>query len=114
MTRFFGKIGYASAAEEISPGIYDDVIIERSYYGDVVRNAFSNIEAEKVNADIRLGNSFSIVADAYAMNHFHTMVYLAWAGTLWSITNVDEQSPRLILRIGGVYNGPTPIVPDAP
>jgi hypothetical protein len=29
-------------------------------------------------------------------------------GTLWTLSNVEVQSPRLVLRLGGVYNGPTP------
>jgi hypothetical protein len=27
-------------------------------------------------------------------------------GTLWTVSDVEVQSPRLLLRLGGVYNGP--------
>ena len=47
------------------------------------------------------------VADAYANEHFFAMRYVKWAGVLWKVDNVDVESPRLILRLGGVYDGPT-------
>jgi hypothetical protein len=68
---------------------------------------------DKVNNDISVGNSISIVADAYANTHFFAMRYIKWAGTLWTISDVEVQSPRLILQLGGVYNGPTGPTPDA-
>ncbi|MCA1806977.1 MAG: hypothetical protein LC687_03870, partial [Actinobacteria bacterium] len=57
--------------------------------------------------DLSVGNSISIVADAYANEHFFAIRYIRWAGTLWTVQNVDVESPRLVLRLGGVYNGPT-------
>lgn len=114
MAKFYGKVGYADGVAEQSPsgsGVYVEEIVEFNYYGDVVRNSRKLDEAEKVNLDISVGNSISIVADAYAREHFHAIRYVAWAGTLWTVSNVDVQSPRLILRLGGVYNGPTAAAP---
>lgn len=105
MAKFFGKIGYSTGTVETSPGVWTDVIIERSYYGDVVRNARKLSEPEKVNFDITVENSLSIVADAYANNNFFAMRYVEWAGTRWIVEKVEVQAPRLILRLGGVYNG---------
>ena len=106
MAKFYGKIGYG-LTEETVPGVWVDQISERKYYGDVVRNTRKLSETEHVNNDITVGNSISIVADAYANGHFFAMRYIEWAGTLWSISDVEVKSPRLILRLGGVYNGPT-------
>ena len=112
MAKFYGEIGYGEAAE-IAPGVYDDVITEKKYYGDVVRNSRKLQEGEKVNNDLSVGNSISIVADAYANEHFFAIRYIRWAGTLWTVSDVEVQSPRLLLRLGGVYNGPvaTPVAP---
>lgn len=106
MAKFYGVIGYGEQVE-IRPGVWDDVITEYSYYGDVVRNSRRLDQADKINNDLSVGNSISIVADAYAREHFFAMRYIKWAGTLWKIANIDVESPRLILRLGGVYNGPT-------
>lgn len=106
MAKFYGEIGYGETVE-VRPGVWDDVIVERKHYGDVVRNSRQLDSGEKVNDDLSVGNSISIVADAYANGHFFAIRYIRWAGTLWKVDNVDVESPRLVLRLGGVYNGPT-------
>lgn len=114
MAKFYGVIGYGEAVET-APGVWQDQITERPYYGDVVRNTRRLQEGEHLNNDLTVGNSISIVADAYANNHFFAIRYVQWAGALWIVSDVEVQSPRLLLRLGGVYNGPisTP-APDTP
>ena len=107
MKKFYGAIGYGEEVE-IRPGVVDFVITERKYYGDIVRNARKYSESNEVVGDITVSNSISIVADAYAHNHFFAMKYTEWAGVRWVISDVEVQAPRLILRLGGVYNGPLP------
>jgi hypothetical protein len=104
-TRFFGKVGYGFNVEK-RPGVHDLEITERPYYGDVVRNSRGLQEGEKVNNDLTVGNSINIVADPYANEHFFAIRYVEWAGTLWKVDDVEVRSPRLLLRLGGVYNGP--------
>ena len=113
MTRFYGKVGYGVSVEK-APGVWDDVITEVSYYGDVVTNARGLSENQKVNDDITVENSISIVADAYANENFFTMRYVEWAGHLWVVTDVRVQIPRLVLRLGGIYNGPKAPAPSGP
>lgn len=105
MAKFYGKIGYGETVES-APGVWSDSIVEHSYYGDVVRNTRRLQEGENLNNDLSVGNSISIVADAYANNHFFAIRYIEWAGALWAVSDVEVQSPRLLLRLGGVYNGP--------
>lgn len=107
MAKFYGKIGYG-ATVETAPGVHEEQITERSYYGDVIRNSRQLKDGESVNDDLSVGNSISVVADAYANEHFFAIRYVEWAGALWKVSDVEVQSPRLILRLGGVYNGPTP------
>ena len=107
MAKFYGVIGYGESVE-VSPGVWADDIVEYTYFGDVVRNTRRLQEGENLNDNLSVNNSISIVADAYANNHFYNMKYIFWQGTKWKISEVDVQPPRLILRLGGVYNGPTP------
>jgi hypothetical protein len=107
MARFHGKVGFGESVET-SPGVHDDEIVERDYFGDVIRNSSTITEEENLNVDLTLGNSISIVADGYANDHIFAIRYVEWAGTLWKVSNVEAQRPRLILRLGEVYNGPTP------
>ena len=112
MARYFGVIGYANSVESpADSGIWVDVITERSYYGDVIRNTRRLDDGDKLNDDISVSNSISIVADDEAIAHFSKIRYIQWAGELWTVDNVEVQSPRLILRLGSVYNGPTPATP---
>lgn len=110
MARFSGKVGYGVTVE-VSPGVYEDQIHERSHFGDVTRNSLTFREGQSVNNDLSVSNSVSIVADAYANEHISAMRYVEFAGALWTISEVEIQSPRLLLRLGGVYNGPKPETP---
>lgn len=105
MAKFYGKVGYGVAAET-APGVWEDTIVEVPYFGDVIRNTRKLREGEKVNNDLTVQNSISIVADAYANEHFFAIRYIEWMGALWTVSDVEVQSPRLILRLGEVYNGP--------
>lgn len=104
MAKFYGKIGYANTVET-KPGVYEEQIVERSYYGDLIRNIRRLQSADQVNDNINISNEISIVADPYATNNFHTMRYAVFMGTKWKISNVEVSYPRLILTLGGVYNG---------
>jgi hypothetical protein len=107
MAKFYSEIGYGETQSESAQGVWTDNITEIKYYGDVVRNSRKLQEGQSLNNDLSVGNSISIVADAYANEHFFAIRYIRWAGTLWTVSDVEVQSPRLLLRLGGVYNGPT-------
>lgn len=104
MAKFYGVIGYA-VTEETKPGVWKEQITEREYFGDLNRNARRLQSADQLNDDINVANEISIVADPFANENFHTMRYVKFMGAKWKITNVEVQYPRLILTIGGVYNG---------
>lgn len=109
MSRFHGVVGYGHTSE-IRPGVYDDIIIEQEYYGDITNDIAKWREGGKVNKDFTISNVVSILADAYAMEHYSDMRYISILGTRWVITEVQIQRPRLVIRVGDMYNGPTPSV----
>lgn len=113
MARFYGNIGYGETIEK-SPGVWEDTIVEYPCYGDVIRNTRNLENGTSVNDDISVGNSISIIADAYAREHMFAMRYVEWQGALWKIITVDVEHPRLLLRLGGVYNGPKAVTPSSP
>ena len=104
MSKWVGKIGYAETVET-APGVWEEQITVREYYGDLTRNTRRLQTADKVNDDININNELSIVSDPYAIDHFCTMRYAEFMGTKWKITNVEVQFPRLVLSLGGVYYG---------
>lgn len=105
MAKFYGVIGYAESVET-SPGIWTDQITERTYSGDLVRNSSKwATSSDSTNDDLNINNQISIIADPFAYQNFHSMKYVEFMGAKWKITSVDPQYPRLILSVGGVYNG---------
>ena len=104
MGKWFGRIGYAEQLET-TPGVWEEKIVERNYYGDVVRNYRKLEPSGEVNDNINVSMEISIVADPYAIQNFHAMRYIEYMGSLWKLSNVAVNYPRLILQIGGLYNG---------
>lgn len=104
MAKWYGVIGYNETLET-RPGVWENQITERNYYGDVIRNSRRLQTTNQLNDNINISNEISIVADPYANQNFHTMCYVEFMGTKWKIENITVQYPRLILSLGGVYNG---------
>lgn len=107
MAKYYGKIGFAEDGE-VRKGVWDHLnIVERSYSGDVVRNRRQLTGSDKVVDDINVTDEISIIADPYAYHHFFTIQYATYQGVRWKVTSVAVESPRLILTLGGIYNGST-------
>ncbi len=106
--KFFGKVGYCWTEEGTGEreGIMEEHSAEYEYYGDVLSNNRRLDPGTSIIDDVNISNRISIVADTYAWQHIFAMKYIEWMGTKWKITNVEVARPRLILQIGGVWNGP--------
>lgn len=111
MAKFYGKIGYTDTVETDPvnhPGVFREVVLdERSYYGDILANNKRFEKGEHLNDDLNVRNEISILADQFAFENFAKLRYLYWNGTKWKITDVKLAYPRMVLTIGGIYNGQT-------
>lgn len=104
MAKFYGVIGFAETVET-DPGVWEEKIVERSYYGDVIRNIRKlQTASNSVNDNINVSNEISIVADPYVEQNIYAMRYIVFKGSKWKIESVDVNYPRLTLTIGGLYN----------
>ena len=106
MARFSGKIGFSEQAET-RPGIWEEQITERHYFGDVNRVIRRLENGMNVNDNVIINNEISIVADPYAQSHFFSIRYAEWQGVKWKVTNAEVLYPRLVLTLGGIWNGNT-------
>ena len=108
MAKFYGIIGYVESVEK-TPGVWVDKVVERPYSGDLVRNYGKHESSGEVNDDINIVNEVSIITDPYATEHFFAIRYIKFnvpkLGGVWKVTSAEVAYPRLILSIGGVYNG---------
>ena len=109
MAKFCGTIGYVET-EEAEPGIWAPTkVTEREYVGDMTRNYSKHEPSGNVNDNINIANEVSIVADPYATEHIFAMRYIKFGmpniGGVWKISNAEVAYPRIILTLGGEYNG---------
>lgn len=104
MAKYYGAIGYAYH-KETKPGVWKEIVEERNYRGDIILNQFRWQSDDKANENLNVDNSISIIADDFAYKHSSFIRYVVWYGQKWKVTSLSIKRPRLILQIGGVYNG---------
>lgn len=104
MPKFYGNIGYA-ISKETTPGVWVEDIVEHQYSGDVYRNTRKLQSGNQVNDSIDISNEISILSDPFANENFHSMRYVTYMGAKWKVSSVEVRYPRLILTVGGLYNG---------
>lgn len=108
MAKWAGKIGFL-ITEEKKGSIWEEHVIEKPYTGDVISATYRNAPAsEKLNDDLSVTQDLSIVADNFAINNAYRIRYATMLGGKWKVTTIKPQFPRLVLSIGGLYNGPEP------
>jgi hypothetical protein len=109
MSKWSGNIGFL-VTKETAPGVYNgsdddsEFIEEHHYYGEMTRLGSSFQQASKVNDDISLNMSLSIISDPFARANFAHMRYITYRGAKWKISTADPTGwPRITLQIGGLY-----------
>lgn len=107
MNKWYGVIGFAEETIETAPSVFEESIVEKKYYGDVKKNNRRYALTDTVNGNITVSNQLSVISDPYIQNHFYSIRYVTFQGVKWTVTNVDVEWPRLILTLGGVWNGPS-------
>lgn len=104
--KYFGIIGFVEEDVETAPGVYEEVVTEREYYGNVIRNTsrWQN-DSRNLNDNLNLSNQFEILFDPYAYDHIQNLKYLVYDNVKWKITSFELSYPKVTICIGGVYNG---------
>lgn len=104
--KFAGEVGFWVSDMETKPGIYTEKMIERHYTGDVTRAYHKWSERDdSTTDDLRLNNEISIVGDIFALENWGSIKYVVWNGVCWEVNTVGINPPRLVLEIGGVWDG---------
>ena len=111
MAKFVGLIGYALPVES-SPGIWSNEITEKPYRGDILTDQRSIQQVDQLNDNININNSISVIANAFAYANIGVMKYAVWNNVAWNIQSATINRPRIVIQIGGVYNGERPPQPS--
>jgi hypothetical protein len=105
MARFHGNVGYGISVQT-TPGVFSPSIIEREYFGETIEESRQLQQGDQVNPNLTINNRISIVADDFATEHLQAIRYVILYGAYWRVTGCKIQRPRIILSVGGPYNGP--------
>jgi len=113
MAKWYGKVGYIITKEaEDNPGRWIPEVVEHQYFGDTLRLSSKWTTASKVNDNLDISSQISIVSDPFAYENFQSIKYVEFMGSFWEVSSIEPQYPRLILTIGGVYNGQRPEIAE--
>ena len=108
MTRFVGTVGYSKPTRV--NGVVEDVITERVYAGDELKNTRFFAQGDTVLGKVTFQTRLSVMADAFALENeqYKDIRYVVWEGVPTSVESSTVERPRLILLLGDRYNGPRP------
>lgn len=103
MPKCSGVIGYALAGET-QPGVWSEEIVEKKYYGDIVRDNRRIVDQGEVNGSVNISNNISIVSNSFMLENMAFMRYITFMNSKWKISSVEIKPPRIVITLGGLYN----------
>jgi hypothetical protein len=104
MSRFSGLVGYVTQ-KETSPGIWSPDENPIMMKGDVIRQSSSSQDGDKMNDNISLNHRVSLLGDAYAFENYYNIKWIQIDNNKWEVSSVEIQRPRIIVTLGGLWNG---------
>lgn len=109
--KFAGKVGFWIDETEVKPGVWKSSIIERDYFGDVSLSYRRFQPSDNQNDNFSTNSRISILSDLYAQQNWTSIRYVVWNEAKLKVTSVEISYPRIVLEVGGVYNGEDTIEP---
>jgi hypothetical protein len=104
MAKFSGLVGYVTQEEQV-PGVWSPVEKTAMMKGDVIRLSSTYQDNGKVNSDMSLNHRVSLIGDAYAFENYFKLKWVDFNGLRVEINSIEMQRPRIIITLGGVWNG---------
>lgn len=104
MAKWSGDIGFYETVET-EPGLYESQVITQHYRGDVNTLRWRHTSTDTINDNINISTQISIIANPYIYSNCYNIAYVEYLGHKWKVSEVEPRLPRLILTLGGDYNG---------
>lgn len=102
--KYCDNIGFSDKVE-VRPTIWEDSNVEKKYFGDVISLGQDYNKTENVNDDVIISAQISIISDDYINHSISKIKYVTLMGSKWKVKNIKPVFPRLIITLGGIYNG---------
>lgn len=104
MAKYYGPLGF-SVQEETRPGVFKERIVEHSVFGDMEKTRNQTENGGTVNDTIVFNGTLSFIADPFASENYANVKYVTYLNKKWAVKSIDVLPPRIVLNLGGVYNG---------
>lgn len=106
MAKINAVLGFTYTQESLTkPSVWEKVTVEKTRKATVIRNYKRVESSDKINDDFNISNRISIVSNPFINNNLSKLTYVEFLGNKWKITGIEINYPRLLLTIGGLYNG---------
>lgn len=106
--RYRGKIGVVTDVPVPGvSGVYRQLPMEIPVVGDVTSYRRRWDDRENQNADVSLTTKISIVSSGMILQNLKNIRYAVYRGVAWKVESIEDTPPRLILTLGGAYDGYT-------
>ena len=103
--KWYGKVGYVKSVQS-APSVWTNEETIKEYYGEVYRNSNQwTTNSDSTNDDFSVNHQISIIADPYACANCHFIKWAEFMGARWKVKSFEIKPPRLVLTVGGVWNG---------
>ena len=106
--KYYGNAGFRLKDVEVEPDVYEPQLVVKRVRGNVISSRYLRDQnGDKSTIDnIRITNQISLVADQFFMKHISNLLYMEYQGVKWKVESFDvSRAPRVIVDLGGVYNG---------
>ena len=105
MAKFHGRVGFVTQIDDQESGMVRDEVVEKTYFGRIPERSRSWQTSDMATNDLQMGNQIEITADDYAFKFASAICYVEYMGGFWKVTAIRIRRPKIILTLGGVYNG---------
>lgn len=106
MNRFHGVVGYVVQMEDPPDSdIWKEKKITKEYFGEIVKEQRGWTSSHSTIDDLTVMNKIRILADDFAFQNCSAIRYVNWMGCDWKVVSTEIDHPRIVLTLGGVYNG---------
>ena len=103
--KWYGKVGFVKSVKS-APSVWTNEETIREYQGDVYRNSNQyTANSDSTNDDFAINHQISIIADSYACDNCRSIKWVEFMGARWKVKSFEVKPPRLVLTVGGVWNG---------
>lgn len=97
-------LGFSEKNKEVRPGVWKMQPEEVTHRAKLLTYNKDYDSGEEVNDDLKLRNRYEIVMKDKKLD-YQDMRYVIVKGTKWKVSALEFLEVRIIITLGGVYNG---------